>query len=136
MWNRLKTTRMRLAAVATLLVASSLSIALGAGTATVVGAVSFYTTGKVPAGQVKSIVVEPMGTVANPITLKVEIIRDGTTICTGTSAAPTKNSSGYTIEYTMVKPMSNCPPLESNDLVRATLSQSNEINISYDNSRR
>lgn len=131
MWNRLQTTRLRLIAAAVVSTLSVLTFTVGVGAASLVDSVMYHATGKAASNQVKSIMISPLGNSVNPATLKVEVVREGKTLCTGASAVPT-SSNGYAIEYSMEKPMSDCPVIRTGDVVKATLLQSNEINISYD----
>lgn len=62
-----------------------------------------------------------------PTTLKVEIVRNGNTLCQGERATKEQETRSYSVD----RPLANCPPLKVGDVVRATWTQSSEVNISF-----
>ena len=75
------------------------------------------------------ILLERADAIKNPTTLRVEIVREGNIICSGT-ATPSVTSIGYETRYSLDKPVANCPPLSAGDTVRSTWIQSSEVDIS------
>jgi hypothetical protein len=82
--------------------------------------------------QATPIVIEPSGgsPMKGPTTLKVEIVRNGNTLCQG-ERAPDVGSEKFDRTYSIERPIADCPPLRVGDTVRATWIQSSEVNISF-----
>ena len=67
---------------------------------------------------------------AAPTTLKVEIVRNGDTICEG-ERTPTEKPEKANPSWMIERPIADCPPLRVGDTVRATWIQQTEVNISF-----
>lgn len=103
---------------------SVLSLTLGVGAASLTEtAIKFaYSEEAAP------IYLTPERSVSRDTTVVVEIIRNGATICMGEGTPMPKNY--YSNQYSVEKPIANCPPLKHGDSVRATWQKSSEITIS------
>ncbi|QIG70377.1 hypothetical protein EVB87_277 [Rhizobium phage RHph_N28_1] len=75
------------------------------------------------------LLVAPSASSANAsVTLRVEVVRDGETLCRG-EGTPSMYESGYQNEY-YLKPITDCPQLQDGDAVGVTWIQSTKVNIS------
>lgn len=109
----------------TIIAASAIVFAftVGAGAAAVVQA-------NITHDNTAPIVIQSDDSVKTPATLKVEILRNGNTICQGVNT-PAVDHSDYSMKYIIERPIVDCPPLRIGDTVRATWIQSSEVNISF-----
>lgn len=112
---------MKLAMSGVLSTLGVLAFTVGVGASSLVEAVK----NSKPAQQ---IVINPEETITGT-TLIVEILREGTTICRG-EGLPSIDESSYVKQYSIEKPVVNCPPIKHGDSVKATWVQSSEITIS------
>lgn len=64
-----------------------------------------------------------------PPMLRVEIIRDGETICESIER-PTINTSKTFTEYSLNRPIAGCPNVEKGDIVKAVWTFHNEVEVS------
>lgn len=77
-----------------------------------------------------NVLVTPTESVSSPARLKVEIVRNGKTLCAG-EGEPEAKTKGYSTDYSLEDPVTaSCPPLRVGDTVRATWIQSSKVNIS------
>lgn len=114
----------KLAIGTTVTLASVFALCVGVGAASLQQTVAVALNGK----NANPIMIGAADSNGAPTTLKVEIVRDGSTICQGENT-PQVNSAFD--RFSIERPIADCPKLQVGDTVRATWIQQNEVKISF-----
>ena len=69
------------------------------------------------------------GETIHPPMLKIEIVRNGLVLCQAVET-PTVNTSKSFVEYSLNRPITGCPDVIKGDIVKATWTFLNEVEVS------